>query len=69
MLECGVKLSDIYEKMPDLEILISISRELTFNEFEIVAFYMFLKKIGWSSRQKLRPFSEYFRDGFVEMKA
>ena len=47
----------------------AVIREMMINEIEIVAFYMFLKKIGWSSRQKLRPFSEYFRDGFVEMKA
>lgn len=33
---------------------------MTFNEFEAVVFYMFMKKVGWFSHFKMLPFAPYF---------
>ena len=50
MLECGVKLSDIYERMPYQDIFVGIARELCLNEIEMITFYVLAKKIGFSTR-------------------
>ena len=48
-----VKLKDIYKRFPFEEILNAITQEMTFNEFEAVVFYMFMKKVGWFSHFKM----------------
>ena len=50
----------IYNKLPFEEILNAIVQEMTFNEFEAVVFYMFVKRVGWFSHFKLKKFSKYF---------
>ena len=41
----SVLLKDIYKRFPFEDILNTITQEMTFNEFEAVVFYMFMKKV------------------------
>ena len=53
-------LKDIYKRFPFEDILNTITQEMTFNEFEAVVFYMFMKKVGWFSHFKMLQFAPYF---------
>jgi len=50
----GVSLFNIYKNFPFEDILNTIAEELSFNEFEAVVLYMFIKKIGWFSQLKMK---------------
>ena len=39
----------------------TIAQELSFNEFEAVAFYMFMKKVGWFSEFKMVKHADSFK--------
>ncbi len=65
VLKCGSKLSDIYKRMPYVNIFVGIARELCLNEIEMITFFLGIKKAGFATRGINVGYLKGFNEKFV----